>query len=284
MFARFSLAASIVLSTLSLAPAARAGATLADTWIEPGSGMEFVLIKGDCYLMGDTFGDGEHNEVPVHEVCLDDYYLGKYEVTQGQWQRVMGDNPAEYAHGENHPVESVMLTEIDAFIHRLNRSSGEVFRLPSEAEWEFACRGGGQAVKYGTADKHISPHNAHIGGEATSPWPGTAPVGSFAANALGVHGSVRQCLGMGVRHLRSGCLQQTSTPQSTLRCARPQPSGPWRGLVPRRPFCPLQQAPHALPPKRALRHHRLPPGAGSAQTQHAPTRTIEKPGSTWLCG
>ena len=187
MFARFSLAASIVLSTLCLAPGARAGATLADTWIEPGSGMEFVLIKGDCYLMGDTFGDGEHNEVPVHEVCLDDYYLGKYEVTQGQWQRVMGDNPAEYAHGENHPVESVMLTEIDAFIHRLNRSSGEVFRLPSEAEWEFACRGGGQAVKYGTADKHISPHNAHIGGEATSPWPGTAPVGSFAANVLGVH-------------------------------------------------------------------------------------------------
>lgn len=186
MLSRRFLPVSLVLAAFFIAGKATAD-PLPATWIEPESGMEFVLVKGACYPMGDTFGDGEHNEVPVHEVCLDDYYLGKYEVTQGQWRRIMGDNPAEYANGDDYPVESVMLTEVDAFIRRLGRGSGETFRLPTEAEWEFACRGGGQAVKYGTGGNEIDHRNANITGGANDPWPETAPVGSFAPNVLGLH-------------------------------------------------------------------------------------------------
>src|SRR6516165_6740600 len=68
---------------------------------DPTTGMEFVFVKGGCYMMGDMYGDGtdwtgdgESNERPVHEVWLDDFYIGKYEVTQGQWKKIMGNNPA----------------------------------------------------------------------------------------------------------------------------------------------------------------------------------------------
>jgi formylglycine-generating enzyme required for sulfatase activity len=63
-----------------------------EEWKDPITGMEFVFVKGGCYEMGDIFGDGLSSEKPVHEVCLEDFYLGKYEVTQGQWEEVMGYN------------------------------------------------------------------------------------------------------------------------------------------------------------------------------------------------
>ena len=70
--------------------------------------IEMVLVKGGCYEMGDSFGDGFENEKPVHEVCLDDFYLSKYAVTQGQWKAIMGDNPSYFKSGDNYPVESVL--------------------------------------------------------------------------------------------------------------------------------------------------------------------------------
>ncbi|MFA7095308.1 MAG: formylglycine-generating enzyme family protein [Gammaproteobacteria bacterium] len=184
--------AALVCAFACTLPAARATAAegegdLPRLWREPSSGMEFVLVKGGCYEMGDTFGDGDHNERPVHEVCVDDFYMGKYEVTQGQWSRIMGNNPAAFPKGDDYPVESVMVSEIETFILRLNQAGHGLFRLPTEAEWEYACRNGGQRVKYGTGGNEMSHDLANYLGEEDDPWPETAPVGTFPPNALGLH-------------------------------------------------------------------------------------------------
>ncbi len=113
------------------------------------TGMEFILVKGGCYQMGDGFGDGDAQEKPVHEVCLDDFYMGKYEVTQGQWQKVMANNPSHFKHcGEACPVESVSWSDAQSFIAELNGKSGQKYRLPTEAEWEYAARSGGKMDKW----------------------------------------------------------------------------------------------------------------------------------------
>ena len=99
--------------------------------------------------MGDGFGDGDAQERPVHEVCLDDFYMGKYEVTQGQWQKVMGNNPAHFKQcGGSCPVESVSWSDAQSFIAELNNRSGRNYRLPTEAEWEYAARSGGKMDKW----------------------------------------------------------------------------------------------------------------------------------------
>jgi formylglycine-generating enzyme required for sulfatase activity len=76
-------------------------------WREPVTGMEFVWVPGGCYHMGDVFGDGNQNEIPVHEVCVDGFWMGKYEVTQGPWEKVTGKNPSFFKKGDNYPVERV---------------------------------------------------------------------------------------------------------------------------------------------------------------------------------
>src|SRR5271169_6434643 len=71
------------------------------------TGMEFVYVKGGCYQMGDTFGDGNSDERPAHQVCAADFYIGEYDVTQLQWQKVMGNNPSHFKNcGDNCPVEN----------------------------------------------------------------------------------------------------------------------------------------------------------------------------------
>ncbi len=107
--------------------------------------MEFVYIKGGCYQMGDIFGVGYSNERPVHEVCLSNFYLGKYEVTQGQWKKIMGNNPSVFSDcGDNCPVDRVSWNDVQDFIRKLNQISGKKYRLPTEAEWEYAARSGGK--------------------------------------------------------------------------------------------------------------------------------------------
>ena len=103
---------------------------------------EMVFVKGGCFEMGDTFGDGDDDERPVHEVCVDGFYIGKYEVTQGQWRAVMGSNPSSFQLGDNYPVDSVSWNDVQEFIEKLNKQSGMNYRLPTEAEWEYAARAG----------------------------------------------------------------------------------------------------------------------------------------------
>jgi formylglycine-generating enzyme required for sulfatase activity len=113
------------------------------TWTENKTNMEFMGVPGGCFQMGSV--DGISNEKPVHEVCVDDFFMGKFEVTQKQWNLVMGNNPADFQSWvqktDDYPVESVSWEDVQSYVSKLNQMTGHVFRLPSEAEWEFACRG-----------------------------------------------------------------------------------------------------------------------------------------------
>jgi len=112
---------------------------------------EFVKVPAGCFQMGDTFGDGQSDEKPVHEVCLDGFLIGKYEVTQGQWQAVMGNNPS-FHKGDVYPVDNVSWNDAQEFIKKLNQQGGKQYRLPTEAEWEYAARSGGKPEKYAGGD------------------------------------------------------------------------------------------------------------------------------------
>ena len=116
-----------------------------DVWVDPVTGMEFVWIPGGCFRMGRT--NGYVNERPVHEVCVDGFWMGKYEVTQTQWGAVMGSNPSHFRGGRN-PVENVSWNDTQDFIYRLNSRGNGLFRLPTEAEWEYAARSGGRDEIY----------------------------------------------------------------------------------------------------------------------------------------
>ena len=101
--------------------------------------LEMVAVKGGTFQMGSN--DGDDNEKPVHSVTLSNYYIGKYEVTQKLWKAVMGNNPSHFK-GDNLPVENVSWNDVQAFLRKLNQITGKHYRLPTEAEWEYAARGG----------------------------------------------------------------------------------------------------------------------------------------------
>ena len=118
----------------------------------PVDGM--VFIKSGCFQMGDTFGDGDNDENPVHEVCVNDFYMGEHEVTQKEWKEVMGNNPSGFKDcGGDCPVESVSWNDVQQYIRKLNDKTGMKYRLPTEAEWEYAARGGGRKEKYAGTNK-----------------------------------------------------------------------------------------------------------------------------------
>lgn len=99
------------------------------------------------------YTEGQKDVQPVHDVTLDDFYIGETEVTQGLWKTVMGENPS-YFKGDDLPVESVTLADCHNFIKKLNELTGLKFRLPTEAEWEYAARGGrkSQNTKFSGSD------------------------------------------------------------------------------------------------------------------------------------
>jgi len=153
----------------------------------------FVPIKGGCFLMGDSFKEGEDDE-RLHEVCVSDFYLGKYEVTQEEWEKVMGNNPSDFERANN-PVENMSWNDIQDFLGKLNAQSDGKYRLPTEAEWEYACREGGKKVKFGNGKDILDPREANFNGSANKESYSvqgknrqrTTPVGSFAPNALGLY-------------------------------------------------------------------------------------------------
>lgn len=134
-----------------------------NTWRDSVTGMEFVWVSGGCYEMGcgistDSCGS---NEKPAHEVCVDGFWMGRYEVTQGQWKKVMGYNPSYFKKGNKHPVENVSWHEIKRFIKRFNSKNNKYnFRLPTEAEWEYACKKGGRENR----NRHHPGHHFAVGG------------------------------------------------------------------------------------------------------------------------
>lgn len=159
---------------------------LKQAFSEPIPDDDFVKIEGDCFHMGDQFGNGLPDELPVHLVCLSDFYISKYEVTQEQWYRVMGNNPSDNQDNPKYPVDVVSWHEVELFINRLNSKTNGNFRLPTEAEWEYACRAGGKNVKYGTAEGTSSTHLLEDSGNDPGN-KGVKPVGSYPANQLGLY-------------------------------------------------------------------------------------------------
>ena len=120
------------------------------TWTEPNTGMEFVWVPEGCYQMGcvDSSNCDEH----PHKVCVDGFWIGQYEVTQNEWRQLMGNNPSRFDYGTNYPVENVSWNDCQEFIDKLNSRSGHTFRLPTEAEWEYAARSGGKKQRYSGCD------------------------------------------------------------------------------------------------------------------------------------
>ncbi|HJN01537.1 MAG: formylglycine-generating enzyme family protein [Nitrospinota bacterium] len=156
-----------------------------------------VFIKGGCFEMGDTFGDGSSDEKSVHEVCVDDFFIGEHEVTQREWEEIMGNNPSYFKNcGDNCPVEQVAYDDVQKYIRRLNIKTGLNYRLPTEAEWEYAAREGGRIVRFGTGKDTIGPDEANFDASSKYKKPysrsgvyreKTVPVKSFSPNSLGLY-------------------------------------------------------------------------------------------------
>ena len=109
-----------------------------------------VYVEGGTFTMGATAEQGDDfcdDEKPTHQVTLSSFYIGKYEVTQAEWETVMGSNPSQFK-GANLPVERVSWNDCQEFIRKLNEMTGKNFRLPTEAEWEFAARGGNKSIGF----------------------------------------------------------------------------------------------------------------------------------------
>lgn len=152
---------------------------------------EMVVIPAGSFMMGSN--DGGDNEKPIHRVTLRSFALGKYVVTQGQWKALMGDNPSYFKDcGENCPVETVSWNAAQQFIQKLNQKTGQQYRLPSEAEWEYAARAG-TTTAFWWGDS-ITTDQANYNGSPKGQYrQGTVPVNSFQPNPWGLyqmHGNV----------------------------------------------------------------------------------------------
>ncbi|MBF0461383.1 MAG: formylglycine-generating enzyme family protein [Magnetococcales bacterium] len=147
-------------------------------------GTPFVWVPGGTFPMGcEVSRECFEHEQPVHPVTLSGFWLGKTEVTQGQWKALMGTNPSRFNEcGENCPVESVSWDDVQAFIKKLNDRGDGKYRMPTEAEWEYACRSGGKAEKY-AGGNNADPVSWHHDQDKEGK---THPVGTKAANGLGL--------------------------------------------------------------------------------------------------
>jgi formylglycine-generating enzyme required for sulfatase activity len=167
------LAAMLGLAVLIAAPPARR--------VDPLTGMAFVLLPAGAFEMGTPPDeqDRETQEVRHAVRIAQPFYLAVHEMTQAEWRTVTGENPSARAACDTCPVERISYHDAERMLARLNaRSAWPGFRLPSEAEWEYACRAGGSGA-YGASDTIDRAHANYDGAR-------TEPVGSFPANAWGL--------------------------------------------------------------------------------------------------
>ena len=154
--------------------------------VKKGISIDMVRVEAGTFTMGATpeMKDPYDDEKPVHQVTLtNDYYIGKYEVTQALWKAVMGINPSDFK-GDNLPVEKVSWNDCQEFISKLNSITGKTFRLPSEAEWEYAARGGKKSRGYQYSGSNKLSKVAWYYGNSGDK---THAVGTKQANELGIY-------------------------------------------------------------------------------------------------
>ncbi|WP_307786209.1 formylglycine-generating enzyme family protein [Okeania sp. KiyG1] len=153
-----------------------------------GIKLEMVYIPGGSFLMGNEEGKYKH-ELPQHQVTLQPFYMSKYPITQAQYQAIMGENPSD-VEGENRPVECVSWYNATEFCQKLSQKTGKTYRLPSESQWEYACRAGTTTPFYFGETITSELVNYNPKGEDLEE---TTDVGSFPPNAFGLydmHGNV----------------------------------------------------------------------------------------------
>ena len=153
------------------------------TFTVNGVSFEMIAVEGGTFTMGATSEQGSDaydDEKPAHQVTLSSYYIGKTEVTQELWKAVMGNNPSNFS-GTNLPVEKVSWDDCQTFIRKLNTLTGKNFRLPTEAEWEFAARGGNKSGGYKYSGNNTLGYVAWHDENSSSM---THPVGTKSPNEL----------------------------------------------------------------------------------------------------
>ena len=154
---------------------------------------KMMPVAGGKFMMGADEKQGSWaaaDEKPLHEVALSDYYIGQYPVTQGLWRKVTGRNPSNNKAGDDYPVEYVSWDDCQEFIKKLNDRTGLEFRLPREAEWEYAARGGRQSRGFLCSGSDNADEVAwHEGNSSLGFWKGcrTHPVGQKKPNELGLY-------------------------------------------------------------------------------------------------
>ena len=160
-------------------------------YVENCLGLQMVYVQGGTFMMGATSeqgSDADDDEKPVHKVTLSSYHISKYEITQAQWKAVMGENPS-YFKGDNLPVENITWYEAKEFCDKLSEKTGKKYALPTEAQWEFAARGGVKSKGYkysgsndlGTVSWYYENSIDHYGDHSTH------AVGTKAPNELGIY-------------------------------------------------------------------------------------------------
>ncbi|MBF0614715.1 MAG: SUMF1/EgtB/PvdO family nonheme iron enzyme [Magnetococcales bacterium] len=162
---------------LGLTPPLPANPTI---WQDPNFGISLTRIPGGCFVMGENQGQ-PHNQ-PAHTVCLDEFWLAIHETTQSQWRQGMGSIPPQTVQHPTLPVENISWNEISSFISRLNQQSQARYRLPTEAEWEYACRELGQTLRYCGSQENPTPL-AWFDRTVLTP----QPVGTRQPNKLGLY-------------------------------------------------------------------------------------------------
>ena len=151
--------------------------------IFPGGSYQMVYVSGGTFNMGSSDSDAYSDEKTVNSISASSLYIGKTEVTQALWKAVMGNNPSNFK-GDNLPVEEVSWNDCQEFIRKLNSATGKTFRLPTEAEWAFADRGGNSSRGYKYSGSNTIDNVAWYDGNSSNK---THAVGTKQANELGLY-------------------------------------------------------------------------------------------------